>query len=61
MEMMTRESGTVMASEEARRERFNEYVQDERQLLGTIQPGGDDELPEVEEYTHILHLTRKWQ
>lgn len=56
--MMTRESGTVMASEEARRERFNE---DERQLLGTIQPGGDDELPEVEEYTHILHLTRKWQ
>ena len=59
MEMMTRESGMV-ASEEAKGERFNEYMQDKLQLLGTVQPGGVDELPELE-YTAILHLRRKWQ
>lgn len=59
MEMMTRESGIVMMSEEVKSERFNEYMQDELQLLGTIQPGGVDELPELE-YTPTTP-EGKWQ
>ena len=47
LEKMTRESGIVMSTEEERRKTFNEYRQDELQLLGTIQPGGD-ELPDLE-------------
>ena len=38
LEKMTRESGIVMAPEEARRTRFNEYMQDELQLPGEILP-----------------------
>ena len=48
LEMMTRESGIVTASEEARRTRFNEYMQDELQLLGEIQPGEGDEVPDLD-------------
>ena len=38
MEMMTRESGIVMAGGNERRERFNEYMEDE--LPGELQPAG---------------------
>ena len=53
METMARESGIAMAAEEARRERFNEYMEDELQLpaiggIGEIQPGGG-EAPEEPE------------
>ena len=48
LEEMTRESGIIMASEEARRTRFNEYMQDELQLLGEIVPGEGDELPDLD-------------
>ena len=37
----------MVSTEEERRKKFNEYRQDELQLLGTIQPGGD-ELPDLE-------------
>ena len=45
---MTRESGIIVASDEARRKRFNEYMQDELQLLGKIRPGDDDKLPDLD-------------
>ena len=48
LEMMTRESRIIMASEEARRTRFNEYMQDELQLLGEILPGEGDGLPDLD-------------
>ena len=47
LERMTRESGIIMATEAERRKKFDEHRQDELQLLGTIQPGGD-ELPDLE-------------
>lgn len=37
----------MMSTEEEKRKKFKEYRQDELQLLGTLQPGGD-ELPELE-------------
>ena len=48
LEMMTRESGIIMASEEARRTRFNEYMQDEPQLLGEFLLGEGDGLPDLD-------------
>ena len=48
LEMMARESRIIMASEEARRTRFNEYMQDELQLLGEILPGEGDGLPDLD-------------
>ena len=48
LEKMTRESGIVLASEEARRTRFNEYMQNELQLLGEILPGEGDEVPDLD-------------
>ena len=48
LEKMARESGNIMASEEARRTRFNEYMQDELQLLGEILPGEGDEVSDLD-------------